>query len=150
MNHISEYVEATLRLAKHFDARMPDHQRNTYAAESLVERALPLVKHDVMTNRRFIYDICVEEDFDFPEVIEWEVEGFDASASRKNYRIVLGGPATSMTACHELAHCVVDEPGHGPVWRAMYVHLVRKHVSIEHAALLWALFNRVDLPVDWK
>lgn len=150
MTHIIEYVQDTFSLAKRFDKRMPDHQRHTYAAEAVVERALPLNRESVPVIEQFIVTMCLDEDFDIPNIETWAVKGFDAAASRKRYRITLTGPVTRMTACHELAHCVVDDDGHGPAWRAMYVHLVRKHVSIEHAALLHALFNRVDLPVDWK
>lgn len=150
MTHIIEYVQDTVNLAKRFDKRMPDHQRQTYAAEAVVERALPLTRESVEDIEHFIVAMCIDEDLDIPSIETWAVEGFDAAASRTHYRITLTGPVTRMTACHELAHCVVDEPGHGPAWRAMYVRLVRKHVSIEHAALLCALFNRVDLPVDWK
>lgn len=150
MTHIIEYVQDTFSLAKRFDKRMPDHQRHTYAAEAVVERALPLTRESVEDIEHFIVAMCIEEDLDIPSIETSAIEGFDAAASRKRYRIIFTGPATRMTACHELAHCVVDEDGHGPAWRALYVHLVRKHVSIEHAALLHALFNRVDLPVDWK
>jgi hypothetical protein len=150
MTHIIEYVETTKAGAKAYKG-MPEHQALVYSAESLVSQALPLPLLTFDESRAFIEYICDIEDIDSPRVErpEYLNKRFIACASKSKYLIALNGKVSTLTLCHELAHCLTDN-GHGEEWRTKFIHLARTHVSIEHGALLYALYTRLNLPAKWN
>ena len=150
MTHILEYVETAKAGAKAYK-RMPEHQALVYSAESLVSQAFPLPLLSLDEARVFIEYVCDIEDIDSPRVErpEYLNKRFLACASKSGYYIAVNGRASTLTLCHELAHCLTDD-GHGEEWRTKFIHLVRTHVSVEHGALLHALYTRLNLPAKWK
>ena len=150
MSHILEYVEQARAGVKAY-GRMPEHQALVYSAEVLVASAFPSPRLNLDEARAFIEYVCDIEDIDAPSVErpEYLSKRFSACASRKDYFIAVKGDVTTLTLCHELAHCLTDD-GHGEQWRTVFVRLARTHVSVEHGALLYALYSRLDLPVKWN
>lgn len=147
---IFDYQTRSLLLARRYDQRMPEHQRITYAVEQVVEEVLPLPVWGEEHLTDILHDICLLEDVDAPMLEQWVgSRGFTASANRSRYTIHVGGPVSTMTLCHELAHCLAGE-GHDDEWRERYVGLVRRHVGVEHAALLCKLFTMCGLKTKWS
>lgn len=150
MTHIIEYVESAKAGAKAYK-RMPEHQALVYSAESLVSQAFPLPLLTLDESRAFIESVCDIEDIDAPSVErpEYMSARVLACASDLGYFIALKRPVSTLTLCHELAHCLTND-GHGEQWRTKFVHLARTHVSVEHGALLHALYTRLNLPAKWN
>lgn len=150
MTHILEYVETAKAGAKAYK-RMPEHQALVYSAEYLVSQAFPTKRLSLNEARAFIEYVCDIEDIDVPSVErpEYLNKRFNACASKTGYFIAINGRATTLTLCHELAHCLTSD-GHGEEWRTKFVHLARTHVSVEHGALLHALYTRLNLPAKWN
>lgn len=150
MSHILEYVETVKAGVKAY-GRMPEHQALVYSTENLVECAFPLPRLTINDARDFIESVCDLEDIDAPRVETplYLNKRFSACASKKDYFIAVNGAVSTLTLCHELAHCLTDD-GHGEEWRTKFVHLARTHVSVEHGALLYALYTRLNLPAKWN
>lgn len=150
MNHILDYVEQAKAGVTAY-GRMPEHQALVYSAESLVASAFPSRALSLDEARAYIENVCDIEDIDAPRVEKpaYLNKRFSACASRKDYFIAVNGNVSALTLCHELAHCLTDD-GHGEEWRTVFVRLARTHVSVEHGALLYALYSRLNLPVKWN
>lgn len=150
MNHILSYVEDVRAGVKAY-GRMPEHQALVYSTERLVSRAFPSPLLGLGEARAFIEHVCDLEDIDVPRVENpaYLNKRFVACASEKDYFIAVKGDVTTLTLCHELAHCLTTD-GHGEQWRTKFVHLARTHVSVQHGALIHALYTRLNLPADWK
>ncbi len=150
MSHILEYVEQAKAGVKLY-GRMPEHQALVYSAEVLVASEFPSPRLNLDEARAFIEYVCDIEDIDAPRVERpvYLSSRFSACASRNDYFIAVNGDVTTLTLCHELAHCLTSD-GHGEEWRTVFVRLARTHVSVEHGALLYALYNRLNLPVKWN
>lgn len=150
MTHIIDYVDNAKAGAKAYKG-MPEHQALVYSAEALVEQAFPANRLSLDEARAFIESVCDLEDIDVPSVVrpEYLNKRFSACASKKDYFIAVNGRVTTLTLCHELAHCLTDD-GHGEEWRTKFIHLARTHVSVEHGALLYALYTRLNLPAEWN
>ncbi len=150
MTHIIEYVETAKAGAKAYK-RMPEHQALVYSAESLVSQAFPLPLLTFEESQAFIESVCDIEDIDAPSVVrpEYMSARVLACASDIGYFIALKRRVSTLTLCHELAHCLTKD-GHGEQWRTKFIHLARTHVSVEHGALLYALYTRLNLPAKWN
>lgn len=152
MTHISEYAQQVRRASGLFRSAMPEHQRLVYAVETVVAGVIPCPAVSVTEARSFIHDVCMEMDLDVPDVVVSRIRGgFTACASHDNHAIVLSSQSTNrLILCHELAHliCMKGE-GHHEEWRTTFVSLARRFISVEHGALLHALYNRCDLPTSW-
>jgi hypothetical protein len=149
MTHIIELHERVEARAQAL-TRYPDHQRLVYAVENVVETVLPLHCQGIHTSRRFIERVCDEEYIDVPNIVSGRISNAIASASAERYEIVLGGRVNVLTLLHELAHCLTPNAGHTEPWRTKFVQLVRNHLSIDHASLLYHLYNRHNLDCQWQ
>lgn len=150
MSHILEYVEQVQGLAPRF-TKCPEHQRLAYAIETVVEGALPPSTVSLEEARAFIERVCLDEGHDVPEIVHHAMRAFTACAKHDAYTIVLGERSTNvLTLCHELAHLIEGKGvGHDGPWRDQFVHLARRHVSLEHGALLHNLYQRCGLRTAW-
>lgn len=150
MSHIREYVARVHALAPSF-TKCPEHQRLAYAVETVVEGALPLSTIGLADARAFVERVCLDEEVDVPDVVQHRLRNFTACARHDSHTIVLSdSTTTTLVLCHELAHLIEGKGvGHTDSWRDQFVHLVRRHVSVDHGALLHSLYQRCDLPTAW-
>jgi hypothetical protein len=146
--HIVELTERARARARAFSG-MPEHQSLTYGVESVVDDVLPSRRWSVGDAQRLVNDACLSLGLDTPEVVRARIKRAGACADLNGYRIVLSGPTTSLVLAHELAHLTCGERGHSEEWRTEYVRFARRIVSVEHGALLHALYARVGLSADW-
>ncbi len=146
--HISELAGKARARARAFP-KAPEWQALTYGVESVVSDVLPPRVWSVTDAQRWVDEACLTLDVDVPEVVTARIKGAHACADRDGYRIILKGPTSALTLAHELAHLLATERGHGEDWRNTYVRVARATVSVEHGALLHALYQRVGLTARW-
>lgn len=149
MTHILELQE---RVESRVQAltRYPEHQATVYAIENVVESVLPLHCLSIHTSRRFIESVCEVEAIDVPDVVSARIGNAIASASAERYEIALSRRVSTLTLLHELAHCLTPKAGHTEPWRTKFVQLVRAHLSVDHASLLYHLYKRNGLDCQWQ
>lgn len=133
-------------------ARMPRRQALVYAIENIVERHLPT---QVIARREaveWLDAVCDAECWDTPHVEAIRSRKWAGVACRESNVIgISSGKTTAMTLAHELAHLVCGTDTHDKCWRSSLVHIVRNHISVQHASFLHALYNRFGLEVDrWE
>lgn len=149
---IHAYVEDVERGATSFPASMPREQSLVYAVEHVVERVMPSRALTSLTDARSWLDaVCEAEGWDTPELQRIRSTKWSGVASAEWNVIGLTANATTLTLAHELAHVTCRAHGHGEVWRDQFVHIVREHVSVQHASLLHTLYNRCNLQTgQWR
>lgn len=149
---IHDYVERALVGAESSPRRMPREQALVYSVERVVESVLP----SQVVARRHAHEwldrICDIEEWDTPSIEAIRSRRWGGVASTELHAIGISSAKTSaLLLCHELAHIVNDEQGHGEGWRSTFVGIVRRHVSVQHASLLHTLYQRVGLTVgEWE
>jgi hypothetical protein len=128
----------------------PDEQAATYAAEDAHERAMPGRTMDLDEAREWLADVAHAEDLDPPLLVARRGNGrAEACAVRELGTIVTYAARPSAHALlHEMAHLACTNPNHGNEFRSLLVGLVRRHVSLPHAANLHAEFAVRGLGVD--
>lgn len=149
MTHILELQERVEARAQAL-TRYPEHQASVYAIENVVESALPLHCFSIHTSRQFVERVCEAEAVDVPNIVSARISNAIASASAERYEIVLSRRVSALTLLHELAHCLTPNAGHTEPWRTKFVQLVRAHLSVDHASLLYHLYQRNGLDCQWQ
>lgn len=149
MTHILELQERVEARAQAL-SRYPEHQARVYAVENVVETVLPLHCLSIHSSRRFIESVCEVEAVDIPDVVSARISNAVASASAERYVITLSRRVSTLTLLHELAHCLTPNAGHTEEWRTKFIQLVRAHLSVDHASLLYHLYNRNGLDCQWQ
>lgn len=127
-----------------------DDQSATYAAEDAHERAMPSRTMDLDEARAWLEAIAHAEDIEPPLLIARRNNGrAEACALREHSAIITYRTRPSAHALlHEVAHLACANASHGREFRTMLVGLVRRHVSLPHAANLHAEFASRGLGVD--
>lgn len=151
---IHDYVERALVGAESSPRRqrMPQEQALVYSVERVVESVLP----SQVVARRHAYEwldrICDIEGWDTPSVEAIRSQRWAGVACQESHAIGISNAKTSaLLLCHELAHIVSGTSGHGEEWRTSFIGIVRRHVSVQHASLLYTLYQRVGLTVgEWE
>lgn len=97
----------------------------------------------------WIQAICTIEDLDPPMLARARKSPTTrASADLDGNVICLRGTSTTgSTIVHEIAHISCRADSHGEIFRDELVRLMRRHISVEHASLLWSLFVSCGLTV---
>jgi hypothetical protein len=140
------YVADIAQHAQRHAGRMPESQALVYGVEHVVERVMPSrVLTSLNDARQWLERVCETEGWDTPEVQRIRSTKWSGVASSEWQVIGLSTRATVLTLAHELAHVTCGADGHGEVWREQFVHIVREHVSVQHASLLHTLYNRFRL-----
>lgn len=127
-----------------------DEQVATYEAEDAHERAMPGRTMGVDEARAWLADVAHAEDLDPPLLVARRGNGrAEACAVREMGTIVTYATRPSVHAMlHEMAHLACTNAHHGREFRSRLVGLVRRHVSLPHAANLHAEFSARGLAVD--
>ena len=122
----------------------------TYEAESRYEEQMPTRARTMLEATSWLDDLCAAEDLDPPTLHHGRMpRNIEAAALPDEWCIVVRDVApTQHTILHELAHLSCANKGHGAEFRTQLVRFTRRHVSLEHAALLHRLFVDADLHVD--
>ena len=149
---IHEYVEHALRGGEKPPRGMPREQALVYSVERVVESVLPTQVISRRDSVKWLDAVCDLEDWDTPSVCSIRTRRWAGVASRDKHAIgIARAETTVLVLAHELAHLVCENDGHGIEWRSAFVNIVRKHISVHHASLLHALYNRVQLPTtQWE
>jgi hypothetical protein len=127
-------------------------QSMTYACEDVVVDELGArIIHD-KEMRQWLADVCDNEDVDTPIVIfDNRAKKTIASVDVAMNVMCVHRETNTAVLLHEIAHVVAASREHGHVFRSETVRLWRKHLSVEHGALLHSLFGEVRLTVDpWQ
>lgn len=127
-----------------------NEQSATYAAEDAHERAMPSRTMDVDEARRWLEAVAHAEDIEPPLLVVRRNNGrAEACAVREHSAIITYRTRpTAHALLHEVAHLACANASHGREFRTMLVGLVRRHVSLPHAANLHAEFASRGLGVD--
>lgn len=124
-------------------------QALVYACESTVESHLG--SRAILTDRaaQWLESVCDAEDLDAPAVerMRSSVRSLASTDIGANVVCIRGRQTTTSTVIHELAHVSARADDHGESFRDELIRLTRRHVSVEHAALLHSLFGACGLSV---
>jgi hypothetical protein len=132
------------------DGAAHGEQSATYAAEDAHERAMPSRTMNVDEARAWLTTVAHAEDIEVPVLVVRRNNGrAEACAVREHSAIITYRARPSAHALlHEVAHLACANPSHGREFRSRLVGLVRRHVSLPHAANLHAEFAAHGLAVD--
>lgn len=122
----------------------------TYEVESAFEAEMPTRVLTLTEARDWLNAVCHAEDLDPPTLTSARLrKGFEAAALPDEWCILVADVApTQHTVLHELTHLACANRGHGREFRTHLVRLLRRHVSLEHAAHLHARFVDAGLSID--
>ena len=122
----------------------------TYEAETRYEDTMPTRVLTLAEATAWLEELCAAEDLDPPTLVQQRLSrNIEAAALPDEWCIVVRDVApTQHTILHELAHLSCANKGHGREFRTQLVRFTRRHVSLEHAALLHRLFVDVNLSID--
>lgn len=148
MTDISALAERVASIADTY-ARCDREQALVYACEDTVEHELGSRILGTTEAGRWLADVCEREDVDPPEMICAPSFGRVKASVDIDARVVCirRSRTTTSTLLHELAHLTCGADSHRELFRDELVRLTRAHVSIDHAALLHALFTASGLNV---
>jgi len=137
-------------------ARVPSYadcseeQALTYACEDVVidvlgSRSVP--EHELTI---WIADVCEREDVDTPVLVFLPKNGRITGSTDidGNVMCLRGRTPSVAVVLHELAHVVSRAPNHDTQFRSSLIGMWRRHLSVEHAALLHSLYGATELHVD--
>jgi hypothetical protein len=128
-------------------------QALTYACEDVVIEVLGAPTMTVDHISSWMEQVCEIEDIDMPVVLSLSGRSrVSGSADIDSNVVCLQGrsPSTAV-ALHELAHVVSRSPDHTRDFRTCLVGLWRRHLSVEHAAMLHSLYVSTELASDcWE
>jgi len=127
-------------------------QSMTYACEDVVVNELGARIIHEKDMKQWLDDVCDDEDIDTPLVIfNNRKKKTIASVDVAMNVMCVQRETNTAVLLHEIAHLVAASQEHGHVFRSETVRLWRKHLSVEHGALLHSLFGKVQLTVDpWQ
>lgn len=106
------------------------------AAEHHLETHLPTVELTLAEAKMWLTEVAHSEDLEPPLLVTGRLPTrTEAVATRQHHAIVVSSPRPSkLTLLHELAH-LMGSMGHGPDFQDLYVGLIRRHLSLQHALL---------------
>ena len=152
MTHIRELADqARARVASYEGCSQ--EQALTYACEDVVIDVLgsrSMSEHELTI---WIADVCEREDADAPVLVFVPKGGRIAGSTDidGNVMCLRGRTPGAAVVLHELAHVVSRASNHDSQFRTSLVGMWRRHLSVEHAALLHQLFSINNLAVDtWQ
>lgn len=118
---------------------MSPEQSAVYRCEDTVDATMPTRRIDREQLVDLITNICQREDIDTPDVRMQRASTTSlASADLEHHTLCFRGRDTTLlTVLHEIAHLIVGVDSHGVLFRDELVRLVRSHIGVEHAALLY-------------
>lgn len=127
-------------------------QSLVYAAEDEVDRVLGARIVAEFEVNSLVAAICDTEDLEPPVVTRGSRGRFLAATDLAARELHLrSGDAMLSTLVHEIAHLSSGADDHGPLFRDELVRLMRRHVSVEHAALLHTHLIAVGLDLSpWR
>ncbi len=149
MTNIRELADqARVRISNYAECSV--EQALTYSCEDAVIDVLGSrsLSGDELTT--WIADVCEQEDVDVPVLVLLSREGPIAGSTDidNNVMCLRGRTPSVAVALHELAHVVSRASNHDVCFRSSLVGLWRRHLSLEHAALLHSLYRATELDVD--
>jgi hypothetical protein len=97
--------------------------------------------------QEWLNDVCEQEDMDAPALASLHGNSRVAGSADiiNNIVCVRGDRPSVAVALHELAHVMSRSEDHDESFRTCIVDLWRRHMSVEHAALLWNLYGASEL-----
>lgn len=142
-------LTATVRSIAAGYERCDAEQALVYACEDVVDRQLgsrTIATGDV---EAWVAQVSDHEDLDPPDVVRARRSTRTRASAHVDTRTVCirGALTTVSTVVHELTHISCGAESHRELFRDELVRLTRAHVSVDHAALLHALFTAVGLAV---
>jgi hypothetical protein len=152
VTHIRELVELVQQRFPAYE-QCSHEQALTYACEDVVIDVLGSRAMAFAELEEWLQDVCEHEDLDMPVLVSIARRGHVAGSTdiERNVVCLRGSDPTVAIALHELAHVASRAEMHNNVFRNGLVELWRRHLSVEHAALLHQLFLQTELSVDaWK
>ncbi len=149
MTHIRELADlARVRTSSY--AGCSDEQALTYACEDVVIEILGsrVMSEDGLST--WIAEVCEREDVDVPVLVLLPKKGRIAASTDISGNLICLYARTPSVAVvlHELAHVVSRAPDHDARFRSSVVGVWRRHLSVEHAALLHSLYGATELDVE--
>ena len=148
MTELHEYVER-VRARRGAYPDCSHEQALVYACEDIVDTELGAPQLNQSELREFVFSISHRENIEPPFIVETHTRRTRASADLDSWTMCVSERIiTTSVVLHELAHFAVGIDSHGVLFRDELVRLVRAHVSLEHAALLHALFRHVGLEMS--
>ena len=149
MTHIRELADL-VRTRKSNYAGCSDEQALTYACEDVVVDVLGsrVMSEDEMST--WITEVCEREDVDVPVLVILPKKGRIAASTNISGNMICLHARTPSVAVvlHELAHVVSRAPDHDARFRSSVIGIWRRHLSVEHAALLHSLYSATELDVE--
>lgn len=133
--------------------KMTHEQALVYAVEDTVELSMPwqeIAREDLSG---WVEKVCHAEGLEPPEIFfARKSQNVRASANCEQHAIRINGRTTNIgVVLHELAHLSSGSGAHQITFRNEFVRLVRRHASVEHAALMHGLFLALELPMaPWQ
>ena len=118
-----------------------------YSVEEVINAELGWAELRGPRLAEFVDAVSEAEGIDSPEIAYVRSSGAVlASADREHHLIAFRGRTTNAgVVLHEIAHLTTGSLTHGVAFRDEYVRLVRRHVGVEHAALLHGIFVAAGL-----
>ena len=128
----------------------PDEAALTYETEAAFEASMPTRSLGITEARQWLEELCRAEDLDTPllETARLPASTHALAIPDEWCLLVADVAPTQHPLLHELAHFSCANRGHGREFRTELVRLMRRHVSLEHAAELHRRFVDADLSVD--
>ena len=151
MTTVSELAANAREYAEHYTGCSTE-QSMTYACEDVVADALGARLINEGSVAQWLDEVCNDEDVDTPlVVVNNRSQRTAASVDIRANVMCIKRATTTAVLLHEIAHVATGSQVHGQVFRSALVRLWRRHLSVEHAALLHQLFTEVELSVDpWQ
>ena len=152
MTHIQELADRA-KAQKTKYTGCSDEQALTYACEDVVIDVLGsrvMSEHELST---WMTDVCEREDVDAPVLVLLPTAGQVVGSSDIDANVICLRSRTpsAAVALHELAHVVSRAQNHDVQFRSSLVGVWRRHLSVEHAALLHSLYTATNLDVNaWE
>jgi hypothetical protein len=149
MTALQSFIEAAQLRAGEYK-QCTEEQALVYACEDVVEQELG--SRDIPSSEAasILEDICHAEDIEVPQImIARKAQSSSALTYIDENIICIRGTTTTMaTLLHELAHAVVGAESHGVLFRDELARLVRKHISVSYAALLYSVYSGTGLEMS--
>lgn len=152
MTHIGDLVDAAHGRALAYSG-CGHEQALTYACEDVVCEVLGAPQWSIEDIESWLQEVCEREDLDVPHVSVARMTGRAVAAVdiTHNHVCVDDRAITSAVLLHELSHISSQVGDHTAEFRSAAVGLWRRHMSLEHGALLYQLFVRTGLSVSlWQ
>ena len=123
--------------------------QRTYAAEDAFELEMPTRTLSLDEANDWLAMIAETEGVDAPLVFKSKMsKNYDALALPADWCIsVRKSKATQLLLLHELAHLLCANKNHGTEFRTELIRLVRRYISLPHAASLHKTFTDTSLAV---